>query len=369
MCKLYGTYYPSECYKSNNYIAVELRIIKIFIISQQKGILTMNYIATWFYEESKDDTSYYPQAGKKGSSKLVRSIYMQIQVPFYVSFKHFNPDARYLFFTNAEKLPEYLIKMFETLNVEVVILPYRCKPPKNWYKAWRNQFYLYDIILYMNGILQENDVVLITDADCVCNASLSAFFEEVRNRGAGLYDMYKPADVDVNGITLNQLTEIYEQCYGVKAHHYLTYYGGEFVALTGNSVRKMEQEYQKLWDYNVELFKNGKPKLNEEALFLSVLVKRLGLSNDIANKYMKRIWTNPNFNNVVANDINLAVWHLPYEKKRGLFYLYKMLNKDYQIHDEAEFYKKAAFYVGIPQKSFKKKVMDRLFTLLRKVGL
>ena len=34
-----------------------------------------NYIATWFYKESKEDASFYPQAGKRGDSALVHSIY------------------------------------------------------------------------------------------------------------------------------------------------------------------------------------------------------------------------------------------------------------------------------------------------------
>ena len=33
-----------------------------------------NYIATWFYKESKEDASFYPQAGKRGDSALVHSI-------------------------------------------------------------------------------------------------------------------------------------------------------------------------------------------------------------------------------------------------------------------------------------------------------
>ena len=62
----------------------------------------MNYIATWFYKESKDEASFYPQGGGKGDSPLLHSIYMQIQVPFFVTFRHFNPDAHLLFFTNLE---------------------------------------------------------------------------------------------------------------------------------------------------------------------------------------------------------------------------------------------------------------------------
>ena len=45
-----------------------------------------NYIATWGYKESKEDASFYPQAGKRGDSALVHSIYMQIQVPFFTTF-------------------------------------------------------------------------------------------------------------------------------------------------------------------------------------------------------------------------------------------------------------------------------------------
>ena len=120
-----------------------------------------NYIATWFYKESKEDASFYPQAGKRGDSALVHSIYMQIQVPFFTTFRHYHPDAVMLFFTNVEKLPYYLERLFANLRVEVVRLPYHCTPPKGWYDAWRNQFYLYDIWQYMEKRMQDNDNLLI----------------------------------------------------------------------------------------------------------------------------------------------------------------------------------------------------------------
>ena len=53
-----------------------------------------NYIATWFYKESKEDASFYPQAGKRGDSALVHSIYMQIQVPFFTTFRHYHPNDK-----------------------------------------------------------------------------------------------------------------------------------------------------------------------------------------------------------------------------------------------------------------------------------
>lgn len=108
---------------------------------------SVNYITTWFYKESKEEASFYPQLGQKGNSSLVHSIYMQIQVPFFVTFKYYNPEAKFIFFTNLTKedLPDYLTRLFCKLDVEVITLPYTCKPPKDWYPAWQNQFYLYDI--------------------------------------------------------------------------------------------------------------------------------------------------------------------------------------------------------------------------------
>ncbi len=53
-----------------------------------------NYIATWFYRESHEEASFYPQAGGRGDSELLHSVYMQIQVPFFTTFRHYNPQAR-----------------------------------------------------------------------------------------------------------------------------------------------------------------------------------------------------------------------------------------------------------------------------------
>ena len=63
-----------------------------------------NYIATWFYRESHEEASYYPQAGGRGDSALLHSVYMQIQVPFFTTFRHYNPEAELLFFSNLEPI-------------------------------------------------------------------------------------------------------------------------------------------------------------------------------------------------------------------------------------------------------------------------
>lgn len=320
--------------------------------------LSHNYIATWFYKESKAEASFYPQAGQTGDSELVHSIYMQIQVPFFTTFRHYNPEAKLLFFTNVEQLPGYLNELFAQQNVEVIRLPYRCLPPDGWYSAWRNQFYVYDIWQHMGARMQDNDNLLICDADCLCTSSLTPLFDEVTTHGSALYELSKDPDRSIHGITPQQMTQLYEDCYRQKASQPIYYYGGEFFALRGDIVKEVNQAYQPLWNYNLQLFKENREKLNEEALFFSVLAERLNIRNNIASKYIKRMWTTPKVNNIVPGDEKFTIWHLPYEKKRGLYYLYLLLQKNPSMEDEQAFWEKASFYTGIPTVSFWKKLKD-----------
>lgn len=319
----------------------------------------INYIATWFYKESKDEASFYPQAGGTGDSGLVHSIYMQIQVPFFTTFRHYNPDVRLLFFTNVEKLPHYLEALFERQKVEIIRIPYRCIPPVGWYPAWRNQFYLYDIWQYMGSRMSDNDNLLICDADCLCTTPLDALFAEVTANGSALYELAYDQAKDINGISLENLTKLYEECYGKKPSQPITYYGGEFFALRGDIVKEVNKAYRPLWEFNLKLFaENRSNKMNEEALFFSVLAERLNIRNSTGNKYIKRLWTTPKYNNVAAGDEKLAIWHLPYEKKRGLYYLFTLLQKSPSIEDETAFLQRASFYTGVPTVRFGKKVKD-----------
>ena len=126
-----------------------------------------------------------PADGAEGDSALVHSVYMQIQVPFFRTFRHYNPAARLLFFTNLKRegLPRFLLELFDELSVETVTLPYTRRPPKGWYEAWQNQFYLYDILSGMDGRMQADDTLLVCDADCLCRMPLDPLFDEIRNNG------------------------------------------------------------------------------------------------------------------------------------------------------------------------------------------
>lgn len=188
---------------------------------------SVHYIASWFYYESSDEASYYPQMGRRGDSPLAHSVYMQIQVPFFVTFRHYNPEVRLLFFTNLESLPRFLSELFQQLEVEVVTLPYKCAPPKGWYHSWANQFYLYDILQYMEQRMGDRDTFTVIDADCICQHPLTTFFEQVVNTGSGLYANETADGWTSSDLNQAQATEIYCAFYKKEPRERLYYYGGE----------------------------------------------------------------------------------------------------------------------------------------------
>ena len=325
-----------------------------------------DYIATWFYRESADEASFYPQMGQRGDSALVHSVYMQIQVPFFRTFRHYNPKARLLFFTNLrrEGLPRFLLGLFDELGVETVTLPYTRRPPKGWYGAWQNQFYLYDILGWMGGRMKADDALLVCDADCLCRTPLDGLFDEIRKQGSALYEFITDRSATINGITLPEMEAFYSGCYGTPPRSPIAYYGGEFIGLRGDSVCRINEAYAGLWAFNLARAGSREPKLNEEAHVLSVLAERLDLRNAVANRYVKRMWTSPQFNNVCPEDERLAVWHLPYEKKRGLYRLFRLLEKQKGLGDEERFWHRAKELTGVPAVSLRKRLRDRWTTLL-----
>lgn len=332
----------------------------------------MNIISTWFYKESKEDGSFYPQVGS-GASPLAHSIYMQIQVPFFTTVRHYNPSARLIFFTNLDVLPAYLDNLFKRLCVEVVKLPYTCKPPKGWHDSWTNQFYVYDVLRWAESHIEKDDVFLITDADCVCHKPLDEFFLRTKELGAGLYDSHYSCsnpNLMINGITARQLTELYYDYKGIPAPEkdLIAYYGGEFIAFRGDIIPLVNKEYEKLWAFNLDRFHKNLPKLNEEALLLSVLVKSLGLDNTIGNDYVNRIWTTKLYYTVKPTDFDLALWHMPSEKKRGLYRLYRYFTRhpEVPVPDE-KFWQWAGEICGLLGLTIRKRLRDRIMMLYQRV--
>lgn len=138
-----------------------------------------NFIATWFYRESKDDYSVYPNVAMSSYSAKFYELYLKATLNFFTSARLFNPNVRLLFFTNipANELEKWMVDgvnirtLFKKLDVRVVNILLTRKTPEDWFSYWRNQFYLLDMLDYFKANLGSADKFILLDSDCVFTSS------------------------------------------------------------------------------------------------------------------------------------------------------------------------------------------------------
>ena len=142
-----------------------------------------NIIATWIYCDLDGEESIYPQVGGKSSTKNFQAVYWQCVATFFASSIRHNPSARHVVFTNETRLPKIdgldLAKFLGELCVEIHVLPLGHNTPKGYFGAWKNQFYVLDIINYINENMRFLSVLLV-DSDCVIIKPLDNFFENLK---------------------------------------------------------------------------------------------------------------------------------------------------------------------------------------------
>ena len=284
-----------------------------------------NYLITWFYAEKEDDESFYPSVGGNTSSPKFQEVYWKCVYDFYKSAKLIGgKNIKFLFFTNVPNIPTdvdgvNISEYFKKAGIEVVQLELSNKTPKDWYGAWRNQFYLFDILQYLEG---KEGNYLILDSDCIIRKSLSPVFKDIEKNKIITYDCKYSLVHDINGISINKMNELYKEFYNEEAYE-LSYKGGEFIGISGEIIKNILREYRLLWNLNYRKYEENVTKLNEEAHFLSLIYCRLGITDSIANMYIKRMWTALKCDNIDSFDENLVIWHLPAEKKYAFLKLFE----------------------------------------------
>lgn len=278
-----------------------------------------NYLITWFYAEKKEDESFYPSVGGNTSSPEYQKVYWRCVYDFYrtAQLTQRSSNAKYLFFTNVPNIPTdidglNLAQFFEQAGVKVERLELTNRTPKDWYGAWRNQFYLFDVLNYLKDNFTGN--FLILDSDIFITQDLLPIFQDIQKNQMIAYDCGYGADVSINGISINQMRDLYSKFSG-RNNSKLRYKGGELIGITSDLIPELLECYSELWKFNYELYQRKQTKLNEEAHFLSVIYHHLSFDESLANKYIKRMWTSVKCDNVEPGDENLALWHLPAEKK------------------------------------------------------
>jgi hypothetical protein len=300
----------------------------------------LNIVSTWLYiSPDNENIKYYQVKGKSSSKKFIET-YLKNIVCFFWSAKTYNvSNTKYILFINND-LPNYIndFDLFDYLNafnVEVVKLDnIFCVAPPNYYKAWNSQFVIIDILkwfslqqYYYNAILLDNDCLIIKD--------LNQIFDEVSNiNGILNYEIDYDENFHINGLNQLNLKELYNIYHNTSNNDKIKYFGGEFICFNNKVIKSLYNESIRLYLLSLERFYKGEMHYYEEAHLLSSVYHKLGFVSGNANKYIKRIWTNPIiFSNVNGSEHELFIWHLPSEKGIGFDILFKKIknNSNFKI--------------------------------------
>jgi hypothetical protein len=284
----------------------------------------------------------------------------QAQETIQVQIIYCLPTQRFCLSLTASILGSFLAR----LNVNVVNIQLTYSTPKGFYESWSNQFYIFDILKYLNVVSNDSDVYIILDSDCVWLGSVQQMVHDIRRYGVLTMDMNYPITHIINGLTRIQMKQIYEEISGHAVEDIPPYFGGEFFGGTGTQIRAICNEIDSVWDETMQRFRNNLEKFNEEAHMLSYIYNKLGYAVGTANQYIKRIWTGLTWNNVSPKDLDLVIWHLPGEKKYGLRRLFKQVsNPNSEFWNHRFLPQFLGNFFGIPRRSFiglSTAVMDRV---------
>jgi hypothetical protein len=236
-------------------------------------------------------------------------------------------------FTNLKVLPvldgKSVDKLLTDWGIEIVLTEFNHKPPKNYYPAFQNQFYIFSImerIVSFNGSPDDN--YLILDSDCVFIKPVDPLFKEAAPSGFISFEDAAPADFVINGLSRNDLKDIYGKLLHKKIDDLPSYHIGEFYLSSVRNLMKFYNDFLEIWPEVLKLHERGEKKFNEEAHTLSFLYYKNGFKARHWYPFMKRIWTNPLFyRNAEPKDVDLILWHLPAEKTFGLRTLYDYFMK------------------------------------------
>ncbi len=314
----------------------------------------MDYICTWIYLDSPEESSEYPQVGKKSHLADFQKVYWKCVAVFFAMSTRFNPQRRHILFSNKtrEEIPQIdgfdLQGFLKSKHVEVVTISLTWQTPEGYFGKWRNQFYIFDILQFIENQYgshpDDEPAFIVLDSDCIINRPLDELFALIRQHDLLALPMPYSETHNINGVTREGMRQIYAELDGSDPGNNPVYYGGEIFAATLPAIRKINAMAPGVWENMLERFRSGRTKLNEEAHFLSYCYHKIGGFGSL-EEFIKRIWTSPHYSNVQPEDTGLPIWHLPSEKTGGIALLFKKMDLGNWKPDEL------GGYLGVPNRT------------------
>lgn len=279
-------------------------------------------ISTWFYAEPEGEESTYSQVGGISSSDQIQHLYWRCLAVLFATSYRYNPGATHILFSNTITPPVVdginIGDFLETLGVEIVEVPFTFKSPSGYYGAWRNQFYVFDIIKKLKERFAHETTVVL-DSDCVWIGNAAQIEIALVKNDVLTYAYSYPPEWNINGLTRVQMKTLFSDMLGIPISYLPIYCGGEIFAASPDGLSQIHNQLDGLWDEQLNRHEKGLLKCNEEAHALTYLYYNLGYPLGTANPFIKRIWTGLpwNYRSDLPEDYGLTIWHLPAEKRWG----------------------------------------------------
>lgn len=297
-----------------------------------------NIIATWICIDDESNATYFPSAKGNSSDTAVQQVYWRCICTFFWSARYHNPDAHLVLFSNQGQLPPLngisVKDVLKKLGVQFYVTPFEYITPPGYFGKWRNQFYEFSIFKFISNHadFSDDDLFMLVDSDCIITGDLLPLFQTLNKERCITYEINYDIHVKVNGNSRADMKLIFEDLLEKRIPDFPAYHGGEFYASAISVVKTLMKDFYIVWEKLLKRHSMGLEKLHEEAHVLSYLFYKNNIKGGSANKFIKRLWTDPTtYRNIEEEDANLLIWHLPAEKRKGLkkfFHWLKSINFD-----------------------------------------
>ncbi|WP_156148992.1 hypothetical protein [Rhodococcus sp. MEB064] len=172
--------------------------------------------------------------------------------------------------------------------------------------------------------MNSGDLLIMSDSDVIWTGADAAerMWAELSKSGSASYVVgYEEMD-KVNGLTRSGMSDLAVRI-GLARCADVVYIGGEFVGIEWTKLGELISTSEDIVRRIFELHRSDTSVVCEEAHVLSLAFASMDFPIGNADSFVRRLWTQPlKWRNVCSDDLHLALWHLPAEKKYGINRLY-----------------------------------------------
>lgn len=218
---------------------------------------------------------------------------------------------------------------------------------------WQGAFYKLEVLNYLCTIYEN---ILVVDSDTVFTKSLASLWSKL-NESILIYRIEgRHEDPVKTKLTIDTYNSLY--CKG--ANSSIQHWGGEFIAGTKETVKKLYDECVKVNNDIVDSRITVSHRFGQEAI-MSIALAKSSLKVDEANEYIARLATG-RFYEINKDYKDKNIWHLLSEKDRGLIRIYDYLSKNQKMPNKVTLIKLVHLHR-------KHNVFEILFLGIRKIIL